>query len=158
MKHHDLRLVRFDTQKCHYFPVLFFAERVYHGGIAFCWGSTGGFDVDGMLPLPLLGVGNWFALTRHGRLDVVASFGSFLIVFHVLRLVCVILVDVMTSSHLLFFSSVILSISLFPDYMVPRHKGYLNNCSCMLHIYFLLVSLTGNVFCSTSSCYAYSRC
>ena len=31
-------------------------ERVYHGGISFCcWGyCTGGFDVDGMLPLPFL--------------------------------------------------------------------------------------------------------
>ena len=39
-------------------------------------------------------------MTRHGGLDVVESFDSFLIVFHTLRLVCVILVNVMTSSHL----------------------------------------------------------
>ena len=44
-----------------------------------------------------------FALVRHGGLDVVWSFDCFLIVLHILRLVCVILVDVMTSSHLLFF-------------------------------------------------------
>ena len=69
---------------------------------------------------------------------MVGSFDIFLIVFHVLQLVCVILVDVMTSSHLLFFSSVILSISLFPDYMVPLHKCCLNSCSCMLHIDFLI--------------------
>ena len=30
----------------------------------------------------------------------------------------------MTSFHILFFSSIILSISLFPDSMVPRQKGY----------------------------------
>ena len=53
------------------------------------------------------------------RVDVVGSFDSFLIVFHALPLLCVILVDVRTSSHL-FFSSVILSISLFPDSMVLR--------------------------------------
>ena len=63
----------------------------------------------------------WFALTRHGGLDVVRSFGRLLIVFHALRLVCVILVNVMTSSYL--FSSNILSISLFPDSMVPRQNG-----------------------------------
>ena len=34
---------------------------------------------------------------------MVGSFDSFLIVFHVLRLVCVILVDVMTSSLLLIY-------------------------------------------------------
>ena len=54
---------------------------------------------------------------------MVGSFDSFLIVLHVLRLVCVILMGVMTSSHLLLFSAVILSISLFLDYMVPCHKG-----------------------------------
>ena len=44
----------------------------------------------------------------------------------------------------------ILSISLFPDYMMPHDTGLLYT--------FLLVSLTGNVFCSISSCYASSRC
>ena len=72
---------------------------------------------------------------------MVGSFDSFLIVFHALRLFCVILVDVMTSSHLLFFSSVILPISLFPDSMVPRQKGCLNICAGMLHIDFLIVQL-----------------
>ena len=76
------------------------------------------------------------ALTRHGRLDVVGSFDSFLIVFQVLRLVCVILV--MTSSHLFSFSFVILSISLFPEYMVPRYKGCLNSCTCMFHLDFFI--------------------
>ena len=38
------------------------------------------------------------------------------LVFHDLRLLCVILVDVITSSHHLFFPSSILSISLFPGY------------------------------------------
>ena len=65
---------------------------------------------------------------------MVGSFDSFFIVVHVLLLVCDILVDVMTSSHLLFFFSVILPISLFPDYMEPRHQDCLNRCSCMLHI------------------------
>ena len=32
----------------------------------------------------------WFVLTRHGGLDLVGSFDSFLIVFHALRLLCVI--------------------------------------------------------------------
>ena len=64
-------------------------------------GSAGRFGVDDMLPLPLLGVGVQlgFALTRHGGLDVVWSFDGFLIVFHTLRLLCVILVNVMTSSQ-----------------------------------------------------------
>ena len=62
--------------------------------------------LDGMLPLPLTRnwCATWFVLTRHGELDVVGSFDDFLIVFHALRLLCVILVDMMTSSHLLFFS------------------------------------------------------
>ena len=42
-----------------------------------------------------------------------------MIVFHSLRLLCVRSVDVMTSSHLLFFSSIILSTSLVP-YCVAR--------------------------------------
>ena len=89
---------------------------------------------------------------------MVGSFDSFFIVFHVLRLVCVILVDVMTSSHILFFSSVILSIRLSPDHMVPRQECCLNNCSCMLHIDFLIGQFNRKVFCSTSSCCAFSRC
>ena len=69
---------------------------------------------------------------------MVGSFDSFLIVFHALCLLCVILVDVMTASHPLLFSSAILSISLFPYSMLLCHKGYLNGCSYMLHIYFLI--------------------
>ena len=98
-------------------------------------GSTGRFGVDGMLPLPLLArswCATFFALTRHGGLDVFESFDSFLIVFHTLQLLCVILVNVMTSSHL--FSYTIWSISLFPDAMIPRQNG----CSCMLYVDFLI--------------------
>ena len=76
--------------------------------------------MDAMLPLLL--TMSWFALTRHGWLDVVGSFDNFLIVFHDLRLLCIILVDGMISSHLLFVSYVILSISLFPDSSVPHQK------------------------------------
>ena len=70
------------------------------------WGSTGHFHVYGMLPVPLTRswCAIWFAMSRHGGLDVVGSFYRFLIVFHALRLFCVI-----------FLSSVILSVSLFPD-------------------------------------------
>ena len=67
-------------------------------------------------------------------MDMVGSFDNFLKVFHGLRLVCVILVDMMTSSHLLFFSSVILSISLFPDYMGPSSKG-LRKCLLLYALY-----------------------
>ena len=100
--------------------------------------STGHFDMYDMLPVTLTRswCAIWFALTGHGGLDVVGSFDSFLIFFHALRLLCVILVDVMTSYHL--FSSVILSISLFADYMWPCQKGCLNIFSCMLHIEFLI--------------------
>ena len=58
-----------------------------------------------MLPLSLTmsWCATWFALTRHGELDVVGSLDSFLIFVHALRLLCVILLDVMTSSHLPFF-------------------------------------------------------
>ena len=79
-----------------------------------------------------------FALTRQGLLDVVGSFDGFFIVLHTLRLVCVILVSVMTYSHFLFLSYVILSISLFPDSMMPHQKGSLNSCPCMLYIDFLI--------------------
>ena len=105
-------------------------------------GSTGGFSEDGMLRLPFTRSWcvTWFALIRHGGMYVVGSFDSFLIVLHTLRLLCVIFVDVMTTTHLLFFSSVILSISLLQDAMVPHQKGCLNICSCMLHIDFLMVS------------------
>ena len=53
-----------------------------------------------------------------------------------------------------FFSSAILSISLFPDSMVLRQKGCLHICSCMIYIDILI----GNIFCSTSNSYASSRC
>ena len=69
---------------------------------------------------------------------MIGSFDSSFIVFQALRLVCVILVDVMTSSHLLFFSPSFCQSVCFPDFIVPRHKGCLNSCSCMLHIGFLI--------------------
>ena len=63
------------------------------------WGSTGRFGLDGILPQPMSR--SWcatcFPLTRHGRVYVVGSFDSFLIVFHALRPLCVLFVDVMTS-------------------------------------------------------------
>ena len=100
-------------------------------------GSTGQFDVYVMLPVPLTRswCATWLALFRHGWLDMVGSFDSFLIVCHASQLLCVILVDVLTSSYL-FFSFVVLSISLFPDSTVQRQKGCLNICSWMLHIDF----------------------
>ena len=60
-------------------------------------GSTRRFDVDGILPLPLTRsrCATWFALTRHGGLDVVGSFDSFFILFHALQWLCVIMEDVM---------------------------------------------------------------
>ena len=84
-------------------------------------GSTGRFGLEGMVHLPLTWswCATWFALTKHGVLDVVGSFDSFLMVFHALRLLRVILVNVMTSSHLFLFSSVIKSIIVLPDSMVP---------------------------------------
>ena len=57
---------------------------------------------------------------------MVGSFDSFLIVFHGLGPLCVI-------SFLLFLHH---SVSLFPDYMVLHQNGFLNSCSCMLHIDF----------------------
>ena len=58
-----------------------------------------------MVPLPLTRSWcvTWFALPRHGGLDVVGSFDRFMMVFHALPLLLVILVDVMTSSHLFLF-------------------------------------------------------
>ena len=69
----------------------------------------------------------WFTVTRHGGLGLVRSFDSFRIVVHTLRLLCIILVNVMTSSHLV--SSIILD---------PRQRVTFNGCSCMLHIDFLI--------------------
>ena len=55
-----------------------------------------------------------------------------MIVFHSLRRLCVRSVDVMTS-HLLFFSSIILSTSLVPASMVVLPNDCLNTVSCMLY-------------------------
>ena len=92
--------------------------------------------MDGMLHLPLTRISSscatWFALTRHEGLDVVGSFDNFLIVFHALGLLCVILVDVMTFSYIHFFYSVIMSIRLLLDCMVLHQKGCLNICSCIV--------------------------
>ena len=74
----------------------------------------------GIVPWPLMS--NWFAtwlvFTRHGGFGVVGSLDSFWIVCHALRVLCVRPVEVMTSSQLLFFSSFILSINVFPISMV----------------------------------------
>ena len=51
-----------------------------------------------------------------------------MIVFHSLRLFCVKSVKVMTSSHLLFFSFIILSTSLVPASMVVLPNGLLEFC------------------------------
>ena len=51
-----------------------------------------------------------------------------LIVFRVLRLLCVRSVDVMTSSHLFFFSSVMVFTNLLPTSLVESLKGLLENC------------------------------
>ena len=51
-----------------------------------------------------------------------------MIVFHSLRLLCVRSVDVMTSSHLLFFSSIILSSSLVPAFMVVLPNELIEYC------------------------------
>ena len=51
-----------------------------------------------------------------------------MIVFHSLQLLCVRSVDVMTSSHLLFFSSINLSTSLIPASMVVLPNGLLEYC------------------------------
>ena len=51
-----------------------------------------------------------------------------MIVFHSLRLLCVRSVDVMTASHLLFFSFIILSTSLVSASMVVLPNGLLEYC------------------------------
>ena len=51
-----------------------------------------------------------------------------LIIFHALRLLWVMLVDIMTSSHLFFFSSFMLFISALPVSMIPLSKGSLAYC------------------------------
>ena len=57
-----------------------------------------------------------------------------MIVLHSLRLLCVRSVDVMTYSHLLFFSSIIPSTSLVLASMVLLPNGLqLNTISCMLY-------------------------
>ena len=55
---------------------------------SFAGGNTGRFGLDGMVPLPLTRIwcATWFALTIHRGLNVVGSLDSFLVVFHVLRL------------------------------------------------------------------------
>ena len=59
---------------------------------------------------------------------MVGSLDSFLMVFHAQRLFYVRSVEVMTSSHLFFFSSFILSINVFPVSMVVSPKGSIEYC------------------------------
>ena len=75
---------------------------------------------------------------------MVGPFDIFLIVFHTLRLFCVIF---------LYHSAN----QLFPDSMFCVKRVAFNDCSCMLHIDFLIGQFR-NVICSTSSWYAYDRC
>ena len=51
-----------------------------------------------------------------------------MIFFYSLRLLCVRSVDVMTSSHLLFFSFIFLSAILFPASMVVLPNGLFEYC------------------------------
>ena len=93
-------------------------------------GSTCRFGLDGMVPLPLTRSwwATWLAVTRHGGFDEVGSLESLLIVFQAFRLLWVMFVDVMTSSHMFLFSSVILSSRRLPDSMVLLSKGLLEYC------------------------------
>ena len=113
-------------------------------------GSTGLFGLDGMIPLPLTWSwwATWFAVTWYGGFGEVGSLESLLIVFQAFRLLWVMFVDVMTSSHIFLFSSVILSSSRF-----YCRRGSLSVVACMLqrgslirqlapahnHLYILLV-------------------
>ena len=78
--------------------------------------------------MPLLYSSSLNALTRHGAIGEVGSLEKCLIIFHALRLLWVMLVDVMTSSRLFFFSSYMLFVSELPVSMVPLSKGSLAYC------------------------------
>ena len=84
-------------------------------------GNTGHLGLHGMMLWPLMNRWclTWLELTRHGGVEVVGSLERFLIVFRALRLLCV------RSSHLFLFSSVILSTSLVPPFMVVLSNGLL---------------------------------
>ena len=56
-----------------------------------------------------------------------------MIVLDSLRLLCVRSVDVMTSSHRLFFSSIILSTSLVPPSVVVLPNGLIEYCFFLLY-------------------------
>ena len=77
-------------------------------------GSAGHLGFVGIVPWPLTSrwCATWLELTRNGGLGEVGSLDSFLIVCHALRLLWVRSIDVMTSSHLFFFSSFIVSYQL----------------------------------------------
>ena len=74
-----------------------------------------------------------FAFTRHRAIGEVGSLERFLIIFHALRLLWVMLVDVMTYSHLFFFSSFMLFRSALPVSMVQLLRGRLHIVSCTLN-------------------------
>ena len=96
-----------------------------NGGFPSTVGSAGHLDYVGIVPWPLTSrwCSTWLELTRHGGFGEVGSLDSFLIVCHAFRSI-----DVMTSSHLFFFSSFIVSINLFPVSRVPSAKGLFEYC------------------------------
>ena len=101
-----------------------------NNGFPFTVGSAWHLGIVGIVPWPLTSrwCATWLELTRHGGVGEVGSLDSFLIVCHALRLLWVRSIDVMTSSHLFFFSSFIMSINLFPVSRVPSAKGFLEYC------------------------------
>ena len=97
-------------------------------------GSRGRFGLDGMVPLPLTRswCTNWFALTRHGGLDVVGSLDS----FRLPRFTTVM-------SHIGGRDDFLPSLPFPPSFCLSvyfqvlwyhRQRGCLNTCTCMLHI------------------------
>ena len=108
--------------------------------------------VLGCIVLFLRSISSWwttlFALTIEDSLDVAVSF---LIVFQFWRLLCVMLVVVMVSSHMIIFLSVILSSSMVPDSTSLLLKGLFIYCflyrySLIPHVHTLqmiVVSLDG---------------
>ena len=93
-------------------------------------GSIGGFDFLGIIPWPFMSnwCATWVAFTRHGGFGVVGCLDSFLIIYHAIRLLRVKSVEVMTSSQLFLFSSLILTINVFPVSMVVSLKGSIVYC------------------------------
>ena len=99
-------------------------------GFPYTVGSAGHLGFVVIVPWPLTSrwCATWLELTRHGGFGEVGLFDSFLIVCHALRLLWVRSIDVMTSSHLFFFSSFIVSINLFPVSRVSSAKRLPEYC------------------------------